>query len=238
MIEWWQRSVTWLFDPDRLRALAAVLSALAALLWPLLLLVALLYFHGDLRRLVRRLRRGKFFGQELELADEIDQVQQAVTASAEQASAGSISIEVPAGSIDVQGHPTAESIRVADKVSAVLEGAVDAEIDEVLRVAAQSPAAGLMLLGTHFERRLRSLQRDFPSRSPPTVQLMLRMLANHNVIPRGIAESVAAFWRLRNHVVHTSDATREEILRAIDIGMNLLRLLAYFTGATPPESTR
>ena len=68
MTEWWERSVTWLLDPDRLRAIAAVLSALAALLWPLLLFAALLYFRGDLRRLVRRLRRGSSLGKNWSLS--------------------------------------------------------------------------------------------------------------------------------------------------------------------------
>src|SRR5262245_28480542 len=101
MLDWWSRSIAWVFDPDRLRALASVLSALAALMWPVLLLIVLVYFHGDLRGLVRRLRRGKVLGQELELADEIDQVQQTVAASTEQAAAGSISIPVPAGALDI-----------------------------------------------------------------------------------------------------------------------------------------
>src|SRR5258705_10171052 len=80
MIEWWLRSVAWCLEPARLTALASLLSAVAASLWPALFLWAIFHFRRELRRLLPRLRRGKFLGQELELADEIDQVQRTVGA--------------------------------------------------------------------------------------------------------------------------------------------------------------
>jgi hypothetical protein len=242
VIEWWHRSVEWLFEPARMAALTALLSSTANVVFAIALLVALFYFGPSVRRLLPRLRRAKLLGQEIELAAEIDQVQQAVTAAA-QFSIGSVSIAVPAGSVTIDGQPPlAESIKVEDEISAVLEGAkVDAEIDEVLRVAAQSPSAGLMLLGTPLGRQLRvlashasdiSLGAGAHFQDVPDMALLLK---KQKILPAVVADSVTRFWKLRNRVVHAGNATREEILRAIDIGIDLLRLLSSIPGATLPR---
>jgi hypothetical protein len=48
-------------------AWADLLRAIAALLWPLLAFVILFLFRREIRDILRKVKRGKFFGQELEL---------------------------------------------------------------------------------------------------------------------------------------------------------------------------
>jgi uncharacterized protein YutE (UPF0331/DUF86 family) len=72
-------------------------------------------------------------------------------------------------------------------------------------------------------------------RLPLAVYDVASSLAEHHVVPPSVAESVTAFWKLRSRVVHASDATREEILRAIDVGLDLLRLLSTLPGTPAPD---
>jgi hypothetical protein len=58
-----------------------LLRAIAQLLWPLTIILALVLYRGEIRRLAGRLRKGKFLGQELELEKETRNVDQQVEAA-------------------------------------------------------------------------------------------------------------------------------------------------------------
>jgi len=55
-----------------LKDVAALVQAVASLLWPILVLIALLMFRAELADVLgqfKRMKRGKLFGQEIELSD-------------------------------------------------------------------------------------------------------------------------------------------------------------------------
>jgi hypothetical protein len=60
-----------------------LIRAIAQLLLPATVLIVVVLFRGEFRSLAKRLRRGKFLGQELELAEETQRVDKQVTAAEE-----------------------------------------------------------------------------------------------------------------------------------------------------------
>ncbi len=50
---------------------ANLLRAIAALLWPIFAFVALFLFRREIRKFLNRIKRGKLFGQEVELEEEL-----------------------------------------------------------------------------------------------------------------------------------------------------------------------
>src|SRR5438067_9078998 len=65
-----------------LKDIAAVIQACATLLWPIFAFVALLVFRPQLQQLLGRLRKGKFLGQEVELDQSLDTLNQSAIAAA------------------------------------------------------------------------------------------------------------------------------------------------------------
>jgi hypothetical protein len=52
---------------------ADLLRAIAALLWPLLVLVVVFLFRREIRDILRKVKRGKILGQELEIETQLKQ---------------------------------------------------------------------------------------------------------------------------------------------------------------------
>ncbi len=67
-----------------MKEFAELLQGIAALLWPILTFVLLLIFRREIVDVARRLKRGKFLGQELELDKSLDQLEEKAKAAAEQ----------------------------------------------------------------------------------------------------------------------------------------------------------
>jgi len=188
-------------------AFAEFLKAVAALLWPLFAFVLLFMYRKELRHLITRLRRGKLLGQEIELAESLDKLNE---------SADSVAAEVPA---------QAPADERTTKQGVTPEAAV---VDRVLETAAQSPKAALILLAAEIERELRQLIATLGllrgRRNLPFSQA-LGALSEWGGLPKHLPGSVTLFWDVRNRLVHGHDATDDEIIRAIDSGIVILRSL-------------
>jgi hypothetical protein len=187
------------------KELADLISAVAALTWPLVALAIVRWFRPEIRAILSRIRKGKFLGQEIEL-DEL----QAKTVAAE--ATGSV-IQIEAG---FQGSGTLTANVAQD------------EIEEVLREAGRSPKLGLILLSTKIERAARELAADKGldvSRRPVALNAMIRALVQAEQLPEEAGEALNLFNQVRNRIIHGHDADDDEIARAIDSGTRLLRLL-------------
>ena len=194
--------------------LADIIQALASLAWPGAALVIAYWFQVEIRALLGRLRKGKGFGIEFEL-DELRDKTEAAEAKA------ALSSEV--GRQEDQ------------RISASATVAERAEVEEVLREAARSPKLGLMLLASKIERAARELTetrlRDSSLRRPRTLREIMNRLVAEDLIPPETEEALSLFNRVRNRIVHGHDAEDDEVTRAIDSGIRLLRLLLHM----PPE---
>jgi len=112
-----------------------LIIAVATLLWPIVTLIVILVFRKDLTALLARVRKGKLFGQELELDPAVAELQASVR-EAEQ--------ELP----EPAEHPQ-ELLQRADEL--------DRDTKEVLDVAARDSELGVVKLASKLEREVRLL---------------------------------------------------------------------------------
>jgi hypothetical protein len=199
------------------KELADLISALASLMWPLVALAIVFWFRPEIRAILSRIRKGKFFGQEIEL-DEL----QAKTEAAEITSSRIVSAT---GSAAGTSSVTAEGVHVqgTGTIGAVLD-----EIEEVLREASRSPRLGLMLLAAKIERAARELAAKTGLTAldnPRPLNVIIGLLLSEGQLPYQAAEALNLFNQVRNRIIHGDDADDNEVARAIDSGTRLLGLL-------------
>jgi hypothetical protein len=201
------------------KELADLISAFAALMWPLAVLAIVGWFRPEIRTFVSRIRKGKLFGQEFEL----DELQ----ASTEAAEATESTVVAVTGLAEGTSSATAEVAReeAAENIEAT---AAQDEIEEVLREASRSPRIGLILLSSKIEQSARAMAAEIglgASRRPVPLTSLFRQLAQAEQLTPEDVKALNLFIHVRNQIVHGHDANDDEITRAIDSGTRLLRLL-------------
>jgi hypothetical protein len=197
------------------KEIAELISALASLAYPLVVFGVLILFRSEIRRLLGRLKRGKFLSMEVEL-DELQQKTEAAEAQ----------IPIVAA---FQGEGRL-------RVNATVIPAAQNEIEEVLREASRSPRVGLILLSSKIESAARILAEGAGlevSRTRAPQIAVVRALLKAGLLTVEDGDALILFYRVRNRIVHGYDADDEEIARAIDSGTRLLRLL--LSRSRPPE---
>ena len=196
--------------------ISELIRAVSTIFWPVIVLIVLLFYKTEISNLVARLRKARVFGQEVELDKDLDNLAK----SAEQ---------LEEGSRYTENLSPDETARVAG------EAATNVERD-LLEETARSPKVGLILLGGEIEREARSLAaslkvsgRDKRQRSGPMANSLMRnisVLTEMGVLPPGIFDSLEQFRLVRNEIVHGDrPVADDDILRAIDSGLSILRVL-------------
>jgi hypothetical protein len=104
----------------------------------------------------------------------------------------------------------------------------------ILREAGQSPKAALLLLGSDIQKPLRQLlaatnwqQNIKPEPLPEAID----KLRAQGSLPEHVTGSLKLFLDVRNKLVHGGEANDDDIFRAIDSGLTLLRAI----GSIPTE---
>ena len=187
---------------------AALLQAIAALLWPLFAFTALFVFRSQIADLARRLKKGKLLGQEIELNESLDRLDK---------SAASIQQEVAALPAPVSDAQTKEE-QVAE----------ESTVRNILSEAARSPKAALILLASELEKLARQILAStgyLQGRRLIPVQQAIAELDQKFGLPRHIPSSLKFFWEARNRLIHGGEGTDQDILRAIDSGLTILKAL-------------
>ncbi|MYM36577.1 hypothetical protein GTP38_19800 [Duganella sp. FT94W] len=101
--------------------------------------------------------------------------------------------------------------------------------DAIARVLAEiprSPKGALLVLGAELERELRQLLWSsgwVQSIGKTTITRSVEHLVTMGVVPKNLGSSVKAFLDVRNRLLHGYGVTEDEVLRAIDIGLTILR---------------
>ena len=200
--------------------ISVLARAFSTLLWPIIVLIALLFYKAEIANLVGRLRKAKVFGQEVELDKDLDNLQQSAKQLEDNARYAS-----PAPPEPEQDEPEkAPSAAVADSERDLLEE------------TARSPKVGLMLVSAEIEREARNLASSIEAsvhdkrqrRSPMVTSLAqnIRLLTEVGVLPQGILNTLEQFRGVRNEIVHGGlRVSDDEILRAVDSGLVILRAL-------------
>jgi hypothetical protein len=196
--------------------LATLLQAIAALLWPLVALAALLMFRTQVRDLLGRLRKGKLLGQEIELGESLARL----NASATEAAADAAALPPPK---QLDAEPPEPAVPEDDAAEET-----DAVIARVLTEAARSPKVGLLLLGAEIDRAVRDVSTGLgltDNRRPLPLQRASEILAQRGALPTSLLEAVQQFNSLRSRLVHGVDADPNDVLKAIDSGVLILQTL-------------
>lgn len=189
---------------------AELIKAIASLLWPLLGFVALITFKNQIAHAIGRIKKGKFFGQEVELSEELIKLHQTAAEASE---------EVASLPVDTDAN---------NEVDAPVEQARDNSINNIIKEAARSPKTALILLASEVEKEakqtLASIGKLEGRRQLPISQIVDE-LDSHYGLPKHVASSLRQFWGTRNKIIHGGDTEEGNILSAIDSGVTILKTL-------------
>jgi hypothetical protein len=190
--------------------------------WPIVILLFTLFFRNELTKLMGRLQTGKFFGAEISLKEELDELEAGIDKADPLVAGGE---ERAAVNRQTQSENDSSP---EDVFQRQWEGAFAIE-REVINTAAESPSAGLMLLASYIESTLRAIaaNRDLSTQSARSASQLARILASNGGLPLLTFENVRRFWGIRNEVAHNRYRDNQEILRAIESGLLILRSLEF-----------
>jgi hypothetical protein len=177
-----------------------LILALSKLLWPILVFVAVVIFRKEIKAILTRIRKGKILGQELELNDQIDKLENSTEKAAN---------AVPKSIISKPNN--------------------DRDETNVLKEFEHNPKIGIMLLSRDIEKEIRIILGSLgliTEKNFIRVQDSFRLLEEKAYLPKYTTESVEIFWDLRNKLIHGKDISNEnQLIRVLDIGSTLLRTL-------------
>jgi hypothetical protein len=179
-------------------------------------LTAVIVFKAQLRDVFTRVRRGKIFGQEFELDESLDKLERDAQTF----------LPPAISSPDIPSPDSGDSEQLLQP-----SPTVEAEVQSILRGAAVSPRAALLRLSSALESAAKRLiaatghLRELPP--TPSLSAMAEILERATQMPRGSLDVFRLFEQVRNKIMHGhSDVDDDEVLRALDSGIVLLRSLA------------
>lgn len=194
-----------------LRFINEFFRSLAQFLWPIVILVIVKIFRPDISALMSRIRKGKLFGQELELDPAFQKFRDTVEEAGQEIVVSPVT-EPPE-------EPKEEEIETEKED-------LDKDVSEIFEAAKINPELGIMRLSSIIEKDLRVLAGTLDQLGPrpkvPPTQLM-KNLVGKGYLPKHTNESLRMFWDLRNRIVHgrpTPDPRK--ILAFLDTGLSLL----------------
>lgn len=190
---------------------ATLLQAIAALLWPVFAFTALFVFRSQIADIARRLKKGKLLGQEIELNESLNRLNESA-----------ISIEKTLSEFPPQATEPQNQQELARE---------ERVVDEIVSVAARSPKVALIRLASELEKLARQLLASTGHlngrRHVPVSQAIAELHEKYG-LPRHVPSSLKVFWEARNRLIHEGEGTDEDILRAVDSGLTILKALQAF----------
>jgi hypothetical protein len=218
--------------------MAALITALAAWKWPVVVVVGLVLYRVSIGRLIDRtdefeVSKSGLKAKMRELRDAAAQVEQEATTEPQDAAAlppatkalppapieGHADIELGDATLNAQG--TVGPAREQDKL--------DEYAHEVAAEAARSPKVALVLLSADIERNLRELLAAtgwHRMRRVTSIPVGFEMLAEHAPVSPEIRDAVLKFWNVRNKLVHGGRVADDDVISAIDSGLKILKAIA------------
>lgn len=192
-----------LTNPPLIEAFAKLISAV---LWPIVVLTLVFTFKGELSSLVRRIKKGKLLGGEIELAEEINQLADAT----EKAQVEFGSAPVPAKDLETSEQGTKSN----------------SDVDEIISISSKNPELGIIQLARKIEHEMKkrlAMSGHARSRQTPSFSDFVNYLDRNAGVSENLRKSIRLFWEVRNKVVHGSaETTPENLVRIIDIGLGVL----------------
>ncbi len=190
---------------------ATLLQAIAALLWPIFAFTALFVFRSQIADIAHRLKKGKLLGQEIELNESLNRLDESA-----------ISIEKSVAALPAQ---------VTESQNQEEQAREEGVIEEIVSEAARSPKVALIHLASELEKLSRQLLAStghLNGRRHISISLAIAELDEKYGLPRHVPSSLKFFWEARNRLIHGGEGTDEDILRAVDSGLTILKALQAF----------
>lgn len=184
-----------------IKAITEIIKAASDLLWPILTFTSVLIFRKDIRNLLPRLRKGKIFGNEFELENDVDKLEKEVK-------------QIEANTIDAE----------------VVEKSENNDIDSILKESSKNPKIGMIMLSATIEKEMREWLYK-TGHYKENINLPVRdqfiILSQKGLIPANTVSSVKIFFELRNKIVHGLHVAEDDknIIRVIEIGITLLNAI-------------
>lgn len=186
------------------------IELIKAAAWPAVTLIGLLVFRAELKALLRRIKGGKFFGQEVSLADDLDRLESKTTAA---------ETAVPLLSLDpglAGGGPATPGARIRDEVLVALTSSM--------------PIGALVQLSARIEQQLREILVSggrMSSKRVLSLTPMIAILRRANAIPEEVAQSLEQFTEVRNKIVHGQGVPQSDVERTVSSGLRLLEVISH-----------
>jgi len=192
--------------------IAPILQAFVALGWLVFAFTVLFIFQEEFRAAFARVKKGKVFGQEFELKDEIQKLETSANAAVQET----------------------ERLPPEEKSKPTIEGETELSAFErsVLKQAAADPKLALMMLSAEIERRARqalAARGVLANRGAVSLTQALLELQRYG-FPEQLLVSLKSFSAVRSKIVHGSHADHDDVLQAIDSGLKILRALSVMPG--------
>lgn len=184
---------------------ASIIQAVASICWPAFAFTTFFVFRREIASAIGRIKKGKLLGQEFELGEDLAKLQ----ASAE------------ATRTEVQALPQDKR----EPVNLYPEEELDSAINTILRQAAISPKTALIMLQAELERQTRNAIATrglLRNRSGLSIHEALNELEQYG-FPPNMSGSLKLFYEIRNKLVHGGATADDDILRAINSGITILR---------------
>jgi hypothetical protein len=208
---------------------ADLIRAIAALTWPVVLIVFLFLARHEITGLLRRMRRGKALGAEFEFDEPLDALERVAEKAEQNADRSPVVYEKSGrvvagthagGSAEVTRDEAGEDEHPAARPTVEAERDVEDEIARIL--ASGSPKGALVILAAELERAARVVLASSQDPASWERQPFWQTLNRLDLSPP-IREAVNEFREVRNKIVHGRGASDDEVLRAIDSGLRILR---------------
>lgn len=193
---------------------APIISSLASLLWVIFAFSALFMFRSEIISFANRFRKGRLFGQELELSEDLQKLESAAKAAAEEVSGS--------------------EIKYSEKENNDSYKYLSSQINLIIELAASSPKAALLQLRGELEKAIwnavaiRGLAKG---RSDIPASRALQELVQYG-FPKNMVGSIERFFEVHNKIMHGRGATDDEVLQAIDSGLTIIKALQMLPGET------
>lgn len=185
-----------------------LIGAVAKILWPILGFTILLTFRKELSEILRRIKKGKVLGQEIELSGSLEELR----LSAE-------TTKVVAESIpSLDPEPT----------TAILEQTEQDEIKHILDEATKSPRVALITLSGYIDiaaRRALASTGHLSNHRVSSTETMEKLSKSVGGLSDSILNSTKLFMMVRNKLIHTKEASEDDVISALDSGITILRAL-------------
>jgi hypothetical protein len=198
-----------------MKELAELITAIAALLWPVVIFLLVLMFRHEITDVSRRLRKGKILGHELELGESLDHLKDNLDAAKKEAS------------LRIAAEPARPQIAAETEPSSDM--AVDSESARIIEIASASPRLAIIMTANAIESHLKELlfsQGKLNVKFEYSLPNATHVLKRRGILSDATIRALVSFLQVRDQFIHGAYVPSDsDTLRAIDLGLGVLRLL-------------